>query len=255
MSDTWAEIRGAMALAAAVRRGAIPAAELGPAVADLRERRDLPPGGGALLDLVELVACGPVAIGQLGQTLDGRIATACGHSHYVNGAEALDHLHRLRALVDAVVVGAATVALDDPSLTTRRVEGRNPARVVIDPRGDLPRDRRLFSDGLARTLVVGPARPWAEPLDAAAEPPCVLAKLAAQGLDVVLVEGGARTLSGFLDAGCLTRLHLMVAPKLLGSGRTGIVLPEVASMDGARRFAVRRHDLGDDTLFDLTPAA
>lgn len=255
MSDAWAEIRAAMALAGAVRRGGRPVAELLPAVAGLRERHDLPPGGAALLDLVELAARGPVAIGQLGQTLDGRIATTCGHSHYVNGPVALDHLHRLRALVDAVVVGAATVALDDPSLTTRRVEGRNPARVVIDPRGNLPRDRRLFSDGLARTLAVGPGRPGAEPLGASGEPPAVLAGLADLGLDVVLVEGGARTLSGFLSAGCLARLHLMVAPKLLGSGRPGILLAEVASMDGARQFTVRRHDLGDDTLFDLTPSA
>lgn len=254
MSDAWSRIREAMALARAVRRGAAPAAALESGVGDLRGR-ELPPGGGALLDLVELAARGPVAIGQLGQTLDGRIATARGHSHYVNGPLALDHLHRLRALVDAVVVGAATVAIDDPSLTTRRVEGPNPVRVVIDSRGDLPRDRRLFRDGQARTLVVGPGRPGAEPLQTSLEPPAILAALADQGLDVVLVEGGARTLSGFLAAGCLARLHLLVAPTLLGSGRPGIVLPEVASMDGARRFAARRYDLGGDTLFDLTPAA
>src|SRR5690606_23713886 len=172
-----------------------------------------------------------LAIGQLGQTLDGRIATTRGHSHYVNGTVALDHLHRLRALVDAVVVGAATVALDDPSLTTRRVEGRNPARVAIDPRGGLPPDRKLFGDGLARTLVVGPGRPWAEPLAASPQPRSILVALADQGLDVVLIEGGARTLSGFLGAGTLARLHLLVAPKLLGSGRPGIVLPEAESMD------------------------
>src|SRR3546814_6785806 len=63
------------------------------------------------------------------------------------------------------------------------------------------------SDGLARTLVVGPGRPWAEPLAASQQPRSILAALAAQGLEIVLIEGGARTLSSFLGAGTLARLH------------------------------------------------
>ena len=78
-----------------------------------------------------------VVVGQCGQSIDARIATASGHSHYINGAEGLAHLHRLRALVDAVVVGVGTALADDPQLTVRRVAGPNPARVVIDPNGRL----------------------------------------------------------------------------------------------------------------------
>jgi len=74
-----------------------------------------------------------LVIGQLGQSLDGRIATPSGKSHYITGPESLVHLHRMRAWVDAVIVGAGTVAADNPQLTVRRVEGRNPVRVVIDP--------------------------------------------------------------------------------------------------------------------------
>ena len=74
-----------------------------------------------------------IVVGQIGQSLDGRIATPKGHSHYVNGDDGLAHLHRLRALVDAVVVGIGTVLADDPQLTVRRVSGPHPARVVIDP--------------------------------------------------------------------------------------------------------------------------
>ena len=66
---------------------------------------------------------GPLVVAQLGQTLDGRIATVTGASKYINGDRALDHLHRLRAEVDAVIVGVGTVAADDPSLTVRRVDG------------------------------------------------------------------------------------------------------------------------------------
>ena len=76
-----------------------------------------------------------VVVGQIGQSIDGRIATVTGHSHYINGPAGLAHLHRLRALVDAVVVGVGTALADDPQLTVRRVTGPQPARVVIDPAG------------------------------------------------------------------------------------------------------------------------
>lgn len=215
-----------------------------------------PPAAEALDALAEAAAKGPLVIGQLGQTLDGRIATAVGHSHYVNGAVALDHLHRLRALVDAVVVGAGTVTADDPSLTVRRVDGDNPVRVVLDPRGRVPRARKVFTDGAAPTLVVGsddlPVSPGS---DGRLAPRAVLDALAVTGLAVVLVEGGADTVSRFLAAGCLDRLHLLVAPTLLGSGRSGIILPEVTTMGGALRFDSRTYPLGTDTLFDLTPRA
>src|SRR4051812_25903843 len=82
-------------------------------------------------------ATGCVTVGQIGQSLDGRIATPTGHSQYINGSPGLCHLHRLRAVVDAVVVGAGTVRADDPQLTVRHVEGPDPVRVVIDPRGTL----------------------------------------------------------------------------------------------------------------------
>src|SRR5262249_50964780 len=87
-----------------------------------------------------------VVVGQLGQSLDGRVATPTGHSHYINGAAGLDHLHRLRALVDAVVVGIGTALADDPQLTVRRVAGPQPARVVIDPDGRLPPNARLLAN-------------------------------------------------------------------------------------------------------------
>ena len=67
-----------------------------------------------------------MVVGQIGQSLDGRVATATGHSHYINGPAGLAHLHRLRALVDAVVVGVGTALADDPQLTVRRVAGPQP---------------------------------------------------------------------------------------------------------------------------------
>ncbi|HEX6765272.1 MAG TPA: RibD family protein, partial [Polyangiaceae bacterium] len=95
-----------------------------------------------------------LVIGHVGQSLDGQIATRTGASRYITGGENLAHVHRLRALVDAVVVGASTVECDDPQLTTRLVSGRSPVRVVIDPNLRLPFERRVFTDGAVNTLVV-----------------------------------------------------------------------------------------------------
>ena len=97
-----------------------------------------------------------MVVAQLGQSIDGRITTDGRHPTFINGAAGLDHLHRLRALVDAVVVGVGTAVSDDPQLTVRRVAGPNPARVVIDPRGRLGVTARLLRpDGARRIIITG----------------------------------------------------------------------------------------------------
>lgn len=93
-------------------------------------------------------------VAQLGQSLDGFIATTSGDSFFVNGEPCLLHLHRLRALCDAVLVGAGTVAADNPQLTTRKVAGPQPTRVVLDAQARLDGAARVFQDGQAPTLWV-----------------------------------------------------------------------------------------------------
>ncbi len=230
------------------------------------------PAARDLLDLyLPLTRAPDFVIGQLGQSLDGRIATLSGKSHYITGPEDIRRLHRLRALVDAVIVGAETVAQDDPRLTVREVEGENPVRVVLDPDGRLGEDRRIFSDGAARTLVVrrvpAPTSGSHTPEDGPSgvteiltlpasgpegfEPGAVLEALRPRGLRRVLVEGGGVTVSRFLEAGLLDRLHVTVAPVLMGSGRPGITLPSIETPDQALRVRCRHVPLGDDLLFDL----
>ena len=213
-----------------------------------------------------------LVIGQIGQSLDGRIATEYGHSRYVTGPADIRRLHRLRALVDAVIVGAGTVAADNPRLTVREVEGENPVRVVLDPDGRLSPDRAVFCDRAARTLVIRrapdgqttpsadddllrlPVGPDGDGSDAGGRrfaPAMVLEALRAQGLRRVLVEGGGVTISRFLQAGALTRLHVTVAPILIGSGRHALTLPPIASLEQALRPPSSLFQLGDDVLFDL----
>ena len=198
-------------------------------------------------------------VGQLGQSIDGRIATATGHSHYVNGPETIVHLHRLRALVDAVVIGIGSVIADNPRLTVRHVEGRNPARVVIDPQARLPAKARLLEDA-GTPLYVIQAADHPRPQGVAAitlpahagriGPHAIVRALADRGLKRLLVEGGADTLSAFLAAGAIDRLHIAVAPLLIGSGVAGIALPPIDHLDEALRPKVTLHRLGADILFD-----
>jgi riboflavin-specific deaminase-like protein len=202
----------------------------------------------------------PFIIAQLGQSLDGRIATLSGASRWINGGPALDHLHRLRAHVDAVVVGAGTVEADNPQLTVRRVAGRPPARVIIDPNGRMPHDARCLNRDGARCLVVRsdycilPTHvetilvPQSEGKLA---PEAIAAALFRSGLKKILIEGGAATVSAFIDAGIVDRIHLLVAPVILGSGTPGLSLNPISSLDDAIRPATHVHVLdGGEVLFD-----
>jgi riboflavin-specific deaminase-like protein len=205
----------------------------------------------------------PLVIGQLGQSLDGRIATPTGESRYINGQAALIHLHRVRALVDAVVVGVGTAIADDPQLTVRHAEGKQPVRVVIDPSGRLPSSSCcLRDDGVARIVIsADDARPACHPsgveqiqvptVDGRMSPRAIVSALHTRGLRRILIEGGAVTLSAFLAAGALDRLHLLVAPMIIGSGQTGIQLPDIDLLDAALRPRISALALpGGDVLFD-----
>ncbi len=227
-----------------------------------------PDSGTGWWDLYAAIAGGQhesaFVVGQLGQSLDGRIATPTGRSHYINGPEALCHLHCLRALVDAVVIGIGTVLADDPRLTVRHTPAphyphTDPARVVIDPNGRLPPNAKVLADDGVPVFVVQtaprPRPPSVTPIDIPArdgrlDPADIVAALAARGYRRILVEGGSRTLSAFLAAGQVDRLHLCVAPLVIGSGVAGISLPPIDRLDGALRPATTVHPLGRDVLFD-----
>jgi diaminohydroxyphosphoribosylaminopyrimidine deaminase/5-amino-6-(5-phosphoribosylamino)uracil reductase len=218
-----------------------------------------------LLDLYAPLAAAapgrPLTVAHLGQSLDGQIATASGDSYYVTGPDNVRHLHRLRALAAAVIVGAGTVERDDPQLTVRHVEGTNPVRVVLDPRGRLPADRKIFQDGAAPTLVVhaadlrarapGQAEALRVPVDGTGlRLDALLESLRERGLWSVFVEGGGATVSRFLEAGLLDRLHVAIAPLMTGAGRPGLSLPGRDRIAECWRPAHRIFAMGGDVLFD-----
>lgn len=208
-------------------------------------------------------------VGQLGQSLDGRIATVTGASRFINGEDGITHLHRIRAVSDAVIVGAGTASTDNPRLTVRKASGANPVRVVIDRHRRVPDSHHLFTDEAAPTLrlIAGHYQPGKRlaPRQDVLEVPClgdpdskvmvsphdILAVLADFGLRKVFVEGGGLTVSTFLNAGALDRLHVMVAPMIIGSGRPAFSLPEIDLLDDALRPRAQLINLGTDMLFDL----
>jgi riboflavin-specific deaminase-like protein len=282
-SELWMCIDAANRATAALLSGASPqrfamsSGELLP-VADTDPRAALEwlPGAGwqsllpdtdpmdALLDLY-LPICSahsksPCVVGHLGQSLDGYIATTAGDSYYVTGPENILHLHRMRALSDAVIVGAGTIEADDPRLTTRHIAGANPLRVVIDPSCRLSSSHRVFKDQEAptlraiaenslhgtddsQTLRVRSSRGVLDLQD-------LLAQLYARGCLRIFVEGGGRTVSAFLEAGLLDRLQIAVATVFIGEGRRAIHTAPQPRLQDCLRPRKRVYRMGEDILFD-----
>jgi diaminohydroxyphosphoribosylaminopyrimidine deaminase/5-amino-6-(5-phosphoribosylamino)uracil reductase len=204
-------------------------------------------------------------------TMDGRIATATGDSRWVTGPEARAHVHRLRDGVDAVLVGSGTARADDPRLTARIPggRGRDPVRVVLDSRLELPATLRLLRHrSTAPTLVAhvagtppGTPRRGVEYLRCRARGGRVdlrdlLSRLGKRGVTTLLVEGGAEVNRSFLEADLVDQLLVFVAPKIAGGGLSWVGGQGTARMADAlpvRDLRVRR--MGRDLLLSGRPAA
>lgn len=201
------------------------------------------------------------------QTLDGRIATASGHSQWISSSASLRFAHRLRAVHDAILVGAGTVLADDPALTCRLVRGRDPLRIVVDSRLRLSPDAVVFSDG-KRTLAAATRHAPAERrrllekrgievLDIAEDPAgridlrALLALLGKREISSLLVEGGATVATALLKENLADRLIVILAPKIAGAGIDAVGDLGIRRMDDAlayRYYRVNRR--GADLILD-----
>ncbi len=178
----------------------------------------------------------PYVVLKLAATLDGRTAAPDGTSQWITGEPARRDAHRLRAESDAVIVGAGTVRADDPALTVRHVEGRDPLRVVL---GRAP-----------ETARVHPA------LEMEGDLPSVLDELGRQGVVQAMVEGGATVAAAFHRAGLVDRYVVYVAPALFGGddARPLFAGPGVATIDDLWRGRVVAVDrIGEDLRVEMEP--
>jgi len=179
----------------------------------------------------------PHTVLKLASSWDGRVATATGESRWITGPAAREWVHRLRAGVDAVVVGSRTAHADDPELTARRGDRvvRAPIRIVVDSKLSLLPTARMLTLGPAErcwvlaTAAADPARKQAleragarilclpESPDGQVDLAAAWAELGRAGLNDVLVEGGGALAAALLRAGCIDELRLFLAPLLLGA--------------------------------------
>ena len=186
----------------------------------------------------------PLVTAKAAMSLDGKMATRTGDSKWITSEMARREAHRLRAGVDAVLVGANTVIADDPQLTLRHgVRGRQPWRVVVDGRGRSPKNAGLFTDKLRhRTIVIttkdSPVS-WRRYMALQCIPVLVLPgkrgrvdlrvalrELGRMEITSVLVEGGATLLGGFFDAGLVDKVAFFYAPKVIaGKAKVAQALP------------------------------
>ncbi len=193
-----------------------------------------------------------------GMTLDGKLATASGESKWITGETARADAHRLRNTHDAVLVGIGTVLADDPQLTARIPDARDPVRVVVDSKLRTPRGARLLAGGRAIVATTaGGELPGAEVWRFEGERVDLQAlarRLAAEGLLSVLVEGGAAVHASLLAADLADELVLYVAPMVLGGAALPWVGgPSVSGLADAPRFrfsAIAK--FGDDLRIQLS---
>lgn len=174
------------------------------------------------------------------QSLDGKIALS-GCRTDLSSEEGWCAAHRARAEHDAVLVGSTTVRLDDPRLTVRKCEGRDPRRIVLASSLEIPSSARLFSSSTAPVLVIGVAgraseRNVARLRETGAEVRLVnagpdgLVSLASAlqtirewGVQRLLIEGGARVLTSFLRERLLDRASIEIVPRMFGAEGVSLV--------------------------------
>jgi diaminohydroxyphosphoribosylaminopyrimidine deaminase / 5-amino-6-(5-phosphoribosylamino)uracil reductase len=182
-------------------------------------------------------------------TLDGKVAASGGDARWISCLESRRAVHQLRADADAVMVGAGTVRRDDPELTVRLCEGRDPARVIVTRRGDLPPTARLLetarsavtivvaeeADGAARRLIEASGAELVEVGEGGLR--AALAALAERGLLDVICEGGPGLAGSLLAEGLIDRLLLFVAPLIVGRGAPDLfAAPAVDTVAAAWRL-------------------
>ena len=196
-------------------------------------------------------------IGQIGQSLDGKIALLNGNSHYINDKNSISYLHSLRSICDAVVVGVNTIRKDDPLLTTRAIKGLNPQRIIIDPSLKLTNKYQVFKDGMPNIIFTHskinkkfnntqiyklPERNFTN---------LIYQNINKLGYKLVLVEGGSKTISKFLENKLLNIMQFIIAPTIIGSGINSINIEPITNLKNVIRTKNNIFKFGKEIIVSL----
>ena len=184
----------------------------------------------------------PFVLVHMASSLDGKIATLNGHSKWIGNQENLIHAHRLRAIVDGILIGSCTVKNDKPKLTCRHVQGKNPIRLILSNNtssfNDLPKiegtqtylmrnkkHQQSDYDFPFDKVIYFENEVGGSPLQG------LLQQLKEMEIKSILIEGGTTTVSSFIKSGLVNLYQVHLAPILLGSGKNALVLPEIKEVN------------------------
>ena len=196
-------------------------------------------------------------IGQIGQSLDGKIALNNGSSHYINEKESITYLHCLRSISDGVLVGVNTIIKDNPLLTTRKIKGPNPIRLIIDPTLKLTNKYKIFKDDnkniiftnsskekkfINTTIVKFPKKNFTQN---------IYDYLEKTSLQTILIEGGPTTLSHFIELNLLNYMQFIISPTIIGSGIDSVRLKPISDLKNALRAKNTICKLGKEIIVTL----
>ena len=198
-----------------------------------------------------------LVIAQIGQSIDGRIALNNGNSHYINNPKSIIYLHCLRSISDAIIVGSNTIKKDDPLLTTRKIKGTNPKRIIIDGSLSLNNKYKIFNDGNENiiftksnknirlnnsTIIRLKEKNFTKNL---------ITQIKKLKYKNILVEGGSKTISELINNKYIDILQFMIAPILIGSGINSLNLKEISNLDKAIRPKHNFNELENEIIVNL----
>ncbi len=198
-----------------------------------------------------------LVIAQIGQSIDGRIALNNGNSHYINNPKSIVYLHCLRSISDAIIVGSNTIKKDDPLLTTRKIKGTNPKRIIIDGSLSLNNKYKIFNDGNENiiftksnknirlnnsTIIRLKEKNFTKNL---------ITQIKKLKYKNILVEGGSKTISELINNNYIDILQFMIAPILIGSGINSLNLKEISNLNKAIRPKHNFNELENEIIVNL----
>ena len=187
----------------------------------------------------------PFVTAKFSCTLDGKISTVTGESQWISCEESRNFVHRLRDVNDGILAGVGTILADNPSLTTRIDNGKNPVRIVVDSLARTPINSKFLNDGAAKNIIAVTENAPADKISALqnlgaeiifcgnsqqVDLKILMAELARREITSVLLEGGGTLNFSMFRAGLIDKVFAFVAPKIIG-GKNALTPVEGAGVE------------------------